>query len=347
MLALADASGYGSTLTPEVVMRTKLLSSCLIWTLLWSATGLAQEGASSKQRLPANPAVWINSPPITNDMLAGKAAVLFFFEESGASVDWPRLLLQAAKFEGTPVMFIGVNSGTARPQLEAYLRKNKVNWPVICDSDRSFERQFDLMISPENTRQARLLMPDGSFKNGDFNNLEGSAVDASREAKWKVEPANLPPALQSAWLAIEFGKYPDAAQTVKKNLFGKADVKEWATKLNQIVMDDLNRQLEDAKKSLDEDKKWNAYKRYSVIPNKFKGFTIPPEVATTLKELAADDTIKEEQTAMKQLDLAVQNAARSPTARKGALKQLQKLIDEHPNTEAACEAQKLIEHVAM
>jgi outer membrane protein assembly factor BamD (BamD/ComL family) len=50
---------------------------------------------------------------------------------------------------------------------------------------------------------------------------------------------------------------------------------------------------------------------------------------------------------MKQLDLAVQNAARSPTARKGALKQLQKLIDEHPNTEAAGEAQKLIEQVAM
>ena len=332
-------------------MRMKLISPCLIWTLLASsaAVGLAQEGAGKKQtqKLPANPGVWINSPPITNEMLAGKAAVLFFFEESGTGVDWPRLLPQASKFEGTPVMFIGVNSGSARPQLEAYLRKNKVTWPVICDSDRSFERQFDLMISPENTRQVQLLMPDGSFKTGDFNNLEGSAVDASRDAKWKVEPANLPPVLQSAWLAIEFGKYPDAAQTLKKNQFGKGDVKEWAAKLNQVVMDDLGRQLEDAKKSLDADKKWDAYKRYSAIPNKFKGFTVPPEVTSNIKELAADDAIKGEQAAMKQLDLAIQAASRSPTARKGALKQLQKLIDEHPGTEAAGEAQKLIEQAAM
>ncbi len=331
-------------------MRRKLISPCLIWTLLaFSAVGLAQEGTGNKQnpRLPAQSGVWINSPPISNEMLAGKAAVLFFFEESGSGVDWPRLLPQAGKFEGTPVMFIGVNSGTARPQLEAYLRKNKVTWPVICDSDRSFERQFDIAISPDNTKQARLLMPDGSFKNGDFNNLEGSAVDASRDAKWKVDPANLPPVLQSAWLAIEFGKYPDAAQTLKKNQFGKGDIKEWAMKLNQVVMDDLGRQLEDAKKSLDEDKKWDAFKRYSVIPNRFKGFTVPPEVTSNLKELATDDAIKGEQAALKQLDLAIQAASRSPSARKGALKQLQKLIDEHPGTEAAGEAQKLIEQAAM
>jgi peroxiredoxin len=314
-----------------------------------SATvAMAQEGAgSNSQKLPAHPNFWINSPPITNDMLRGKAAVLFFFEESGTGVDWPKLLLQATKFEGTPVMFIGVNSGTPRLQLEAYLRKNKVNWPVICDADRSFERQFDIMISPENTRQARLLMPDGSFKNGDFNNLEGSAVDASRDAKWKVEPVNLPPVLQSAWLAIEFGKYPDAAQTLKKNQFGKGDIKEWAAKLNQVVMDDLNRQLEDAKKSLDEDKKWDAYKRYSAISIKFKGFTVPSEVASNIKELASDDAIKGEQAALKQLDLAIQAASRSPSARKGALKQLQKLIDDHPGTEAAGEAQKLIDQAAM
>jgi hypothetical protein len=332
-------------------MRLMLIGLCLMGTLLVSsaAIGLAQEAAGDQQnqKLPANSIVWINSPPMTNDMLAGKAAVLYFFEESGNGADWPRLLLQAAKFEGTPVMFIGVNSGTPRPQLEAYLRKNKVTWPVICDSDRAFERQFDLMISPENTRQIRLLMPDGRFKSGDFNNLEGSVVDASRDAKWKVDPANLPPALQSAWLAIEFGRYPDAALTLKKNQFGKGDVKEWVAKLNHVVMDDLNRQLEDAKKSLDEDKTWDAYKRYSVISLKFKGYTVPPEVMTNIKELASSETIKGEQAAMKQLDLAIQVASRSPTARKGALKQLQKLIDEHPGTEAAGEAQKLIQQTAM
>lgn len=118
-------------------------------------------------------------------------------------------------------------------------------------------------------------------------------------------------------------------------------------KLNQVVLDDLSQQLEDAKKSLDEDKKWDAYKRYSAIPNKFKGFTVPPEVASSIKELSTDDAIKGELAALKQLDLAIQAASRSPTARKGALKLLQKLIDEHPSTEAAGEAQKLIEQANM
>lgn len=335
-------------------MRRTLLSLCLIWTFFLSSTsnGSAQDAADKKStpKLPSNPAAWINSQPLTTDMLTGKAAVLFFFEETSQPLadSWQRLSFQAQKFDGTPVIFIGVNSGTPRPQLEAYLRKNNVKWPVICDSDRSFENQFGFMVSPENVKQARLLMPDGKFKNADADNLEGSAVDAAREAKWKVElePKDVPPVLMQAWMAIEFGRYPEAAQTLKKNLNGKGEIKEVATKLNQFVLDDLAGQVEAAKKSLEEGKKWDAFKRFSVIPTKFKGFAVPTEVNANLKELNSDEAIKEEQGAMRQLDLAVQAASRSPSARKGALKQLEKLIKDHPDTEAAAEAQKLIEQAA-
>lgn len=335
-------------------MRRMLFNPKLIWTLilLSAAVGSAQDAADKKStpKFPSNPAAWINSQPLSTEMLAGKAAVLFFFEETSQPLadSWQRLAFQAQKFDGTPVMFIGVNSGTSRPQLEAYLRKNNVKWPVICDSDRSFENQFGFMISSENVKQARLLMPDGKFKNADADNLEGSAVDASRDAKWRVElePKDVPPVLMPVWMAIEFGRYPEAAQTLKKNLNGKAEIKEVATKLNQFVLDDLAGQIEAAKKSLEEGKKWDAFKRFSVIPNKFKGFTVPTEVTSNLKELMTDEAIKEEQTAMKQLDLAIQAASRSPTARKGALKQLEKLVKDHPDTEAAAEAQKLIEQAA-
>ncbi len=326
-------------------MRMKLISGCLCWTLLASAAvGLAQE-AVKNPKLPVQANVWINSSPLTNEMLAGKAAVLFFFDaqDRGVIDGWPKLLQSGSKFDGSPVLFIGVNSGTPRPRLEAYLKQNKIPWPVICDSDRSFENQFGFRVSPMEARNLRLLMPDGGVKSGEVGNVEGAAVDALRDAKWKVDPQGLPPALQSAWQAIEFGKSPDAAQTLKKSLNGKGDIKEAATKLNQVVRDDLSRQLEDAKKSLDDGKKWDAFKRYSVIPPKFKGYTVPAEVASNIKDLAGDDAIKEEQAAMKQLDLAIQAAQRSPSARKGALKQLQKLIDDHPSTEAAAEAQKLID----
>ncbi len=311
------------------------------------ACPLAAQEADSKPvpQMPSYPGMWINSPPITNEMLAGKAALLYFFdEECPRCVEaWAKTLFMTNKFEGQPVMFIAVNSGTPRPQLEGYLKKNKVNWPTICDTDRSFERQFGFTISLQNIKQVRLLMPDGKFKNGDFNNMEGSAVDALAAAKWKVEPKDIPPALQPAWLAIEFGKYPDAALFVKKSLNGKGPAKEAAQQLNQIVLDDLNAQLAAAKKSLDDDKKWDAFKRYSVIPTRFKGFAVPNDVATTIKELTADDTIKEEQVAIKKLDLARQTAAKSPTGLKLAIKQLQTLVKDHADTEAAREAQQLLD----
>ena len=335
-------------------MRRMLFHPCLIWTLILSsaAIGFAQDAGDKKQspRLPTNPAVWINSQPLTTEMLAGKAAVFYFFEETcpKCAESWPKVLFAAQKFDGVPIMFIGVNSGSSRPQLEGYLRKHNVKWPVICDSDRSFEKQFDFMISLENIKQARLLMPDGKFKNTDADNLEGSAVDGARDAKWKVEleAKEVPQVLISAWMSIEFGRYPEAAAALKKNLNGKGALKEVATKLNQFVLDDLTAQIDAAKKSLEDEKKWDAFKRFSVIPQKFKGFTIPTEVNSKIKELTTDDAIKEEQAAMKQLDAAVQAASRSPSAKKGAVKQLEKLVKDHPDTEAAGEAQKLIEQAA-
>lgn len=322
---------------------------CGLLVLSLAAVGRSQEKDKAGPKLPGNPAVWINSSPITNEMLAGKAAVLFFFEatDKGVSDGWPRLLQTAQKFEGTPLLFIGVSSGVPRPQLEASMKRSKVAWPVICDSDRSFEGLFGIQVSPQNPRSLQVLLPSGSFKTGEVGNIEGAAADALRDAKWKVEPKDIPPVLHPTWLAVEFGNYPAAAQTLKKNLNGKGELKEAAVRLNQFVLDDLAAQMDAAKKSLDDDKKWDAFKRYSVIPLKFKGFTVPAEVTTTLKELSTDETVKEEQAALKQFDLAAQSAARSPSARKGALKQLEKLIKDHPTTEAATEAQKIIDQASM
>lgn len=38
-------------------------------------------GEDAKVVLPSNPAQWINSRPISTDAIAGKAVVLYFFEE--------------------------------------------------------------------------------------------------------------------------------------------------------------------------------------------------------------------------------------------------------------------------
>lgn len=42
---------------------------------------VAQEGNKNSIELPADPEAWLNSPPISNEVLKGKAAILYFFEE--------------------------------------------------------------------------------------------------------------------------------------------------------------------------------------------------------------------------------------------------------------------------
>lgn len=37
---------------------------------------------SERFQMPTDPSVWLNSPPLTTAMLDGKAAVLYFFEET-------------------------------------------------------------------------------------------------------------------------------------------------------------------------------------------------------------------------------------------------------------------------
>ena len=60
-----------------MIQKLKLgLLVALCSSLLGSLNATAQE-----INLPENPAAWLNSPPITNQHLEGKAAFLCFFEE--------------------------------------------------------------------------------------------------------------------------------------------------------------------------------------------------------------------------------------------------------------------------
>lgn len=318
--------------------------ACITLTVLslwWTPT------PASAQELPTDPDRWINSPPLTKEMLAGKATVFYFFEETCPTCagKWPGVLEASAKFEGKPVLFVAVNSGTSRPEIEAYLRTQKVNWVAINDWDRSFEKQFGFEISLQNIAQVEMLLPDGSFKSGRYNDIGGSATEAATSAKWKVDPTDIPANLRPAWLAIEFGSYPDAAKAITRGLAGKGPQLEVAQKLNTVVMDHLTARVAAAQKQLDEGKHWEAFKGFSVIPIRFKGYAIPEDVATRITELGKNDEVKKEQAAQKLLTRAQQSAAKSPNNLKAAIKQLQAIVQEYPTTEAGLDAQKSLDQM--
>ena len=100
--------------------KSSILLGLILVVLASASLGLtpaaAQQSAgdeSSEQLLPANPAMWLNSPPLTAETLKGKGVVLWFYEEQCPSCrkKWPDMYAVAKKFEGEPVVFIAVNSG--------------------------------------------------------------------------------------------------------------------------------------------------------------------------------------------------------------------------------------------
>jgi hypothetical protein len=241
-----------------------------------------------------------------------------------------------------------VNSGNTRKDVEAYVRQNGIAWPLIVDTNRSFESLSNVgEISLQNIHQLRVLTADGRWVPGNWGEFEDTASRFAQDAKWKVEPKNIPPALRPAWQAVEFGNYAAAAALIKKNLSApKPDLKNAAKELHQVVQDLIAAQIEAAKKAADNGDRWEAYKEFSELAVKFKGFDIPAEATKAARELAADKLVRDQLRAAKSLDGA-KAALSSNTngSEKRARAMLEKLIKEFPDTEAAMEAISLLTRV--
>jgi thiol-disulfide isomerase/thioredoxin len=315
------------------------------------SSALAQEDAS-EFNLPADPSLWINSPPLSKQALAGKGAVLWFYEEGcpRCRERWPGLLATAKKFEGQPVVFIAVNSGNDREDVAHYAREVNCNWPVVVDPSRQLEKSAGVgEISLQNIYQCRVLTADGRLVPASAQDLERSAETALSGAKWRVDPKDIPAALKPAWVSIELGNPAAAATAVKKGLTSpKADLKAGATKLNEAVQAEIQKLVEAAKEADAAGNKWQAYKSYQTAATTFAGYTLPAEVPAALKELPLDEGVKKELTAQKGLEAALKLArSQSSGTRRSALQRLRKLTEDFAGTEAATQAEKLLADAPM
>lgn len=251
----------------------------------------------------------------------------------------------ANKYQGKPVAFIAVNSGSSLPSIAGYVKEHQINWPVLADFDRSFEKLAKIReISLQNIWQAAVILPDGSFRMANAQDLAASAELALAGAKWNVDPAEIPESLKPVWQGVEFGAYAGVAAALKKNLVSrKPDVKAAAEKLMAYVAEQLKEQHAQAVKASEAGDKWAAYKALARLQADFKGYELPGDVAQKHNELAKDPKVTGELAAQKKLETALK-ALNGPTdsARRRGAAQLQQLVRDHPDTEAAAQAQKLL-----
>lgn len=316
----------------------------LIWAALFS-TRLAAQGQPAPN-LPTDPASWVNSGPVTSEMLKGKAAFVYYYEEGcpRCRERWPLMLETAKKFSDKPIVFIAVNSGTGREDVAAYARDVKLTWPILVDQNRKFEQESGVgEISLQNIYQVRIITPDGKLGVGDFNNLEATAERALQGAKWNIDPTGIPPQLLPVWRGLEFGVLSGGGPVLKAALADRnSEIKTAAEKLNGLLQEKIAADLATAKQAYAAGEKWKSYKMVDALTTQYAGFELPEAVGKAKTGLAADETVKAELLAQRELD-ALKKRARtaSPAALRGLLLKLKELSERHAATEAGAEAKEL------
>jgi len=309
-------------------------------------------GQATADLLPSDPAAWINSPPLSTETLKGKGVVLWFYEEQcpNCRAKWPGLYELAKKYEAEPVVFIAVNSGNLRPAVEQYAKAVDLDWPVIADPTRQFEKRWmDNEISLQNIHQVGLILPSGRKDLGRWDDVDGSVQKALQGASWKIDSKTIPAVFQPTWRLVELGKYSAAAPLLKKGLVtSNAEVKEAATRVHAVVQEEMKRAAEQAAKVRQEGDLWNAYRQSEAIATAFAGYDLPPEIVAMQTELAGHAKVKQQLEAVKALEAIKKTfpSARTEAARKRVVSKLEQLVRQYANTEAAEEAGQLLQQAA-
>ena len=304
----------------------------------------AQETSAKAFVLPSNPQAWINSPPIATESMRGKAIVLYFFEEDcpRCREKWPAIMQAVKQNQSSPVVLIGVNSGSSPEKTRSYVKQNRISIPVIMDPDRSLEKKAGVPeISLKNILQARMIDPDGELKAVNGFDISSALQTAAAQASWNVDPAGFPPKVMATWRQIEFGNYTAAAKMMKRFSSDRSpEVKAAAASLNSYIDDKISTIVADAEASASADENWKAYRLYDQIKMQFVGCNYPESVTTEWTRLKKDESVRTEALAMKQWQTIQKTMASGRLTPARLAIMLQKLIDKYPGTEAAESAQQ-------
>lgn len=309
------------------------------WGMLgWSSSAAALD-------FPQNPQQWLNSPPLTFQQVAGKGVLLYFFHQDDPDclANWKVMQDLAKKYEDQPVLFLAISAGGQRNEIDGYAKQLDLDWPILLDVGRAFERKCPVTeLSADNGMQLALLDPSGRVVAGSWEKPEDGVKQLLVDARWTVNPESIPELLRPAWRQIEFQNYAAAAIAIKKaSKSSKDDIKAGAEALLAVVTPRIEEKVAAANAAYEAGEKWPAYRTYAEILEQFKGYELPDNVEARKKELQSDPAVKPQVAAMKMFDAAKKQAL-NPAQKKKGLASLKKLMKDKPDTEAAEKAQELI-----
>ncbi len=239
-------------------------------------------------------------------------------------------------------MFIGVNSGHPVPQVTSYAKGVKTEWAIYADVDRSFETAYlKVVINLQNIYQDMILTPSGQFHS--IGDMKAEVEKELPNAKWKMDPKEIPEVLKKAWFSLEFGQTAQAVTTIKQALgAGDAKVKAAAQKLEAVVKEDIAKLMTEAAEKVAAQQKWEGYKLYDSVTQSYKPYPEAAKAKSEMSKLESDAKVKKEKTAKVMLD-KIQEWANSKvkTDRDNAKAGLTILQRDYADTEAGKSSQNV------
>ena len=211
---------------------------------------------------------------------------------------------------------------------------------MIVDFDRSIERKAGIgEISLSNIRQVRMIGPDGNVKRASGGVDEALSAAAS-EGSWNVDPTGMPPELMLTWRQIEFGNFAAAAKALDRiSQVRQSERKNAAQVLRDYVDTKMLEQVALAESAAESSDLWRAYRLYEDAKLRFVGYELPASVERECVRLKKEESVQDQIVAMKlweRAQKAIQSGRATPA---GMATMLTRIIESHPNTEAAGLAQ--------
>jgi hypothetical protein len=248
---------------------------------------------------PLFPATWLNGPRLSVEGLAGKVVILWFINPAHerARQEWATVLESVQTYKDKPVVFIAVNSGNDSMLMAKTIIEWKINWPVIIDQNRIYEKDTDVtVIGGDNFVQVMVITPKGDMVQGDWTDVDSTIHKYIDSARWKVDIDKVPPAMRPTWSLVEHGLYPPALSGVRRFISSTdTKVKVAAIMLDAAIKDDIDRRYIEAKFRSQSKKpkvRWEAYKYLSRYAAEFNQFPQGDKARTYLKILAKEEHIK-------------------------------------------------------
>lgn len=327
---------------PGCAMRIRLhLLPSLVVCLLASAPSIARGEAAD---FP--PGTFTDGGRYSLDDFAGKAVVLFFYEQDCPKCRGliPERNKVVQQFKDKPVKFIAVAPGDSLNEAIGYQRGTQLAMPVFADALGVMQHRYGFKISLNNIYQFRVIGPTGQV--GAMSMEPADIESVVSKVEWKYKGGGYDARLNGIIEMLEWNQYEPALRQLRPLTKGSSKTAESAAKLYEAVKAEGQQWLDEAAKAQQSEDVVKAYDLYTKVNACFAGDEFAKPAAEALKTLKTNQAVANELAARRMYEglnkaMGVANARQ----RADVIGYCMRIAKQYPDTPTAKKAEALAKEI--